>query len=103
MCKDRSAQKFIKDNIVISIEIDDVPINPKEEYDCYSEEEYQAYLNGECYGVMIIELKTCECCKHVSEDVVESIWGFYGADFKRNGIYGIIEDFGYKLEEFKEV
>ena len=101
MCNDYLVQKLIKDNIVITISIDITPVNPKEEYDNYSEEEYKAYLNGECYGFVIKELKTCECCQHVSENVIESIWGFYGSDFKQNGIYETICEFGYNLDDFK--
>lgn len=63
---------------------------------------YDQYLNGEVYGYRLKEKKKCEHCGHITEELVDSCWGFYGDDFKNNGLfYYIPEEFHFlagKLE-----
>jgi len=52
-------------------------------------ETYEQYLNGEVYG-FIAEKLTCEKCGTYEQE--ESCWGFYGSDWKTNGIEDHISD-----------
>jgi hypothetical protein len=49
-------------------------------------EVYDQYLQGDTYGYQLIEKVPCETCSHVEERVVDSCWGFYGHDIRKNGI-----------------
>jgi hypothetical protein len=46
---------------------------------------YDQYLTGEVYGFQLVEKSTCNCgAEH--EEILDSCWGFYGTDWKENGI-----------------
>ena len=51
---------------------------------------YDQYLTGDVYGFKVIEKTTCSK-GHTHEDVVDSCWGFYGDDYKTNGILDHID------------
>ena len=52
----------------------------------YSEvQTYDQYLTGDVYGYKLIECSTCDK-DHVHEEVIDSCWGFYGSDYKTNGM-----------------
>lgn len=46
---------------------------------------YDQYLVGDIYGFQIVELDKCDQ-GHTHENVIDSCWGFYGDDYKTNGI-----------------
>lgn len=50
-------------------------------------ETYDQYLRGDVYGYEVTETKHCDACGHDDEDVVDSCWGFYGHNWKENGIF----------------
>lgn len=39
--------------------------------------EYNAWSNSDVYSFVLIQLKTCECCNHTSEEVIESCGGYF--------------------------
>lgn len=52
---------------------------------------YDHYLSGDVYGFAVIKL--CECCQSEG-DFIDSCCGFYGQDWKENGImYHVDEKF----------
>jgi len=55
------------------------------------------YWNGEVYGWAYVELEECSCCGVESEDVGDSCWGFYGADFEN-----MLSDAGFNPDEWEE-
>lgn len=67
---------------VIIIYRDESPTDPKSEFDNYSEEEYQYYVDGEVFGFVVQN----------SEGEMDSVWGFYGMDFEKNGMLNYIRD-----------
>ncbi len=48
-------------------------------------ETYDQYLSGDVYGFTLVELSKCNE-GHEHETEIDSCWGFYGHDFKDNGI-----------------
>ncbi len=44
---------------------------------------YDYYLTGSIYGYVIDEKKTCSECGHIIYDELDSCWGFYGENVKR--------------------
>ena len=48
--------------------------------------EYDTYLRGDVYGFQLIEKSTCDSCETEHEEEVDSCWGFYGHDIRKNGI-----------------
>jgi hypothetical protein len=51
---------------------------------------YDQYLTGEVYGFKAFEVSTCDKgCEH--EEETDSCWGFFGDDFKTNGISDYLE------------
>ena len=49
-------------------------------------EVYDQYLRGDIYGFQLAKEKKCDCCGHIEADEIESCWGFYGSDWKENGM-----------------
>lgn len=63
---------------------------------------YDLYLRGEVYGFEIIEEEICEHCQHVTEKVIDSCYGFYGEDWKENGLIDYIpEDMQEQLKDIE--
>ena len=57
----------------------------------YSEvETYDQYLTGDVYGFKVMEYSTCDK-NHTHGDVIDSCWGFYGSDYKTNGMLDHID------------
>lgn len=48
-------------------------------------ETYDQWLRGDIYGFVIEDLSTCDK-GHTHEEVLDSVWGFYGSDIKENGM-----------------
>ena len=59
--------------------------------------EYDTYLRGEVFGFNILKLEECPCCHHVSEEVEDSVCGFYGYDLETNGMLDYLPDEFVKL------
>jgi hypothetical protein len=47
---------------------------------------YNQYINGDVYGFEIVNVKRCNL-GHDHDEQVNSCWGFFGSDFKENGLY----------------
>lgn len=47
---------------------------------------YDLYLRGEVYGFELEKLSRCDCCHRDKTEHLDSCWGFYGSDFKANGM-----------------
>jgi len=47
---------------------------------------YDLYLSGRVYGFHVVEETKCKCCGNVSEEIVDSCYGFYGDNFEENGL-----------------
>jgi len=48
---------------------------------------YDDDLTGNVYSFSLVEIKKCECCNHSEEILKDSCCGFYGTDFKENGLF----------------
>lgn len=44
------------------------------------------HIDGDVYGYVIEQGKTCGTCNHTEWEEVDSCWGFYGSDIKTNGM-----------------
>ena len=62
---------------------------------------YNQYLTGDVWGFRKYTIKTCENCLHEEEEEVDSCYGFYGTDFKENGLLEHAEI--KKLEEWEVI
>lgn len=59
------------------------------------------YMAGNVYGYRTYAVKRCGECGHDEEDEEDSCWGFYGDDFKENGLF---EMAGIKdIDEWEEI
>jgi len=47
---------------------------------------YDQYITGEIYGFKKYKMITCKTCSHQEEEFLDSCYGFYGSDFKENGL-----------------
>jgi hypothetical protein len=54
--------------------------------------ELNQWANYEVYGYFLYELRKCECCGHESQEIIESVWGYYGFDYAREQI---LKDTGF--------
>lgn len=50
------------------------------------------YLQGDVYGCIIEEHTKCECCGAVNIEQLDSCWGFYGTNWKENGLIDMVPD-----------
>ena len=55
-------------------------------------ETYNMYVNGEIYWCLIEKINKCECCGQENYDEVDSCGGFYGYNFRENGIWDMIKE-----------
>lgn len=62
-------------------------------------ETYDQYLRGDVYGYVLKSVSPLDdgC---ISEDEIDSCWGFYGDDWRNNGIFDYVEG---KFEDWVEV
>lgn len=44
------------------------------------------YINGNVYGFQLYKVITCEHCNHKHKEFYDACWGFFGSDWKTNGI-----------------
>ncbi len=63
---------------------------------------FNQYINGDIYGYQLIQINTCETCGHGDDEEIESCYGFYGTDFKNNGILENLDD-EIKEEVLKQI
>jgi len=62
---------------------------------------YDQYVTGDVYGFKLKTVSTCDKGhEHKEEEEIDSCWGFYGTDWKNNGIFDHVEG---KFEEWVEV
>ena len=47
---------------------------------------YDTYLRGDVYGFVLEKADKCGECGHTEWEHVDSCWGFYGNDWKENGM-----------------
>lgn len=66
-------------------------------------EEYDTYLRGEIYGYVLEKVHDCgECGKEVDEHI-DSCWGFYGSDWKENGMADNVgKEYEYLFDKLKD-
>lgn len=55
-------------------------------------ETYDQYLRGDVYGFSLFEVEKCDKCNKEEEKLIDSCYGFFGNDFKTNGIAEHIAD-----------
>lgn len=48
--------------------------------------EYAHYVSGNMYRYQVDELQECPCCKQIKHVELDSSSGFYGTDWKNNGL-----------------
>lgn len=57
--------------LTVAIHYDAFPLDPRQEFDYYGEEEVTAYMEGDVFGFVISD---------PHNEHLDSCWGFYGAD-----------------------
>lgn len=60
---------------------------------------YGQYVSGDVYGYRRLSRPVCETCGQVVEEELDSCWGFYGTDWKENGL---LDSAGVQLKEWEE-
>lgn len=66
--------------------------------------EYDQYLSGDVYGFSLDRVVKCESCGHESEEDIDSCWGFYGHDWKVNGMMEHVEEeYRHLFDKLEEV
>lgn len=64
-------------------------------------ETYSQYMEGDTYTYTLYKLTKCECCGNTEKESIDSCGGFYGDDFKYNGLF---ENAGIKdISEWEEI
>ncbi len=53
---------------------------------------YDQFLTGDVYGFILEQEVTCECCGNVSEEHIDSCWGFYGYESLKEELKGHVEE-----------
>ena len=66
----------------------------REEYLRAELKEYDDYLRGECFGVRVARIETCEM-GHEYEIEEDSCWGFIGDDYEASGLMDYARDMGW--------
>jgi len=49
-------------------------------------ETFDKFLIGDVYGFVLDRKVVCDCCDNVEYEDIDSCWGFYGTDWKENGL-----------------
>jgi len=57
--------------------------------------EYDQFLTGDVYGFRVIKYSKCESCGYTHETEEDSCWGYFGDNWKENGLF---EAAGYTSE-----
>jgi len=63
-----------------------LPLNKVEEILRTEVDEYDKYLSGDIYSFTLYEKTCCKECGHIEEKLIDSCGGFYGTNFKGNGL-----------------
>lgn len=66
-------------------------------------ETYNQYLSGDIWQYVLIEKEICECCSHMNKEEIDGCGGFYGNDFKENGLFDTISLRKFNIDEWQEV
>ena len=56
-------------------------------------ETYNQYLTGEVFGYVLDKKVICDKCSNIEYEHIDSCWGYYGNDFKKNGLSDNITDY----------
>lgn len=56
-------------------------------------ETYDQYLTGDIYSFEVVQEEGCSYCGHTHEEQLDSCHGFYGTDWRENGLF---EQAGYQ-------
>lgn len=54
-------------------------------------EQYSDYLRGAVYGYIVEAVRDCPTCGQEDAEILDSCWGFYGADPEQNGMADEVE------------
>lgn len=96
---------FKKDENIVTVSTSDVIevlSNYAEQMLTAEVETYDQYLTGEVYGYQLEKPVKCECCGNVEYEEIDSCWGFYGDDCKKNGIADQMpKEYQYLLDELQ--
>jgi hypothetical protein len=49
-------------------------------------ETYDQYITGNVYGYQLVQKSKCKDCGNTEWETIDSCWGFFGNDFKSNGL-----------------
>lgn len=60
---------------------------------------YDTYLRGDIYDYKIEKPIMCKYCKHTEMKYINSCGGFFGSDFKTNGMSEHIDDY----EDYEDI
>jgi hypothetical protein len=60
---------------------------------------YDQYLRGDVYGFQLVQKVHCNACNEDKEEDLDSCWGFYGTDWKENGILDNLDEADRKAIE----
>jgi len=63
---------------------------------------FNDYLSGNVYGYIVKKVSACGQCTQVTEEILDSCFGYYG-DHGSSGLYEAIKGSGYDIKEFTEV
>jgi len=61
---------------------------------------YDQYLRGDIYGYILEKEQKCKCCKREMNEEINSCWGFFGYDFKDNGLF---ESADININDFEKI
>lgn len=69
--------------------VDTYGVQPDNVQECLEAEvnTYDQFVRGDVYGLKILEFEKCSHCNHVSMNIIDSCWGFYGDQFAQNGLF----------------
>jgi hypothetical protein len=60
--------------------------------------QYDQWSNGDIYAFKLIQFKTCGCCNHTSEDLIDSCCGYYGYNEIENNLKDFTDMTGFVEE-----
>lgn len=55
---------------------------------------YDQYLRGDVYGYILEKKHKCACCGNIEYEEIEAVYGFYGTDWRENGLLDHISQYG---------
>jgi hypothetical protein len=60
---------------------------------------YDQFLRGDVYGYRLVKKVHCDACNNDEEEDLDSCWGFYGDNWKENGILDNLDEADRKAIE----